>query len=173
MHNKYIKSSLIIMLIALSLCGCNRENDNISKYNTITIASIYDKTYGSCELYKDIEDDYIYEVTDNKIVKVINNNENYTSDEIMQLNDNVDKYDITIKDSYSTNTWNATLEESSSHVKYLQDKGYNITRQVCTQEFIDIHLSKNNDTKRVVIFPDKILVSSIEPKEFIIENYIK
>lgn len=172
-HNKYCKIILLTALLALSLCGCNKKNEDISKYDASVIATIYDSTYGSSTLYKDNVESYIYEVVDNKVANVINNSTKYEAVELMQLNENIGVKDITIKDEYSLNTWNATIDESSAHVKYLQDKGYTITRQVCTQEFIDLNLTKNNDTKRVLIYPDKILISSIEPKSFNIENYIK
>lgn len=161
------------MTVSIIICGCSKQSDNIYKYNVDKIASIYDSTYGSSELYKDKEANYIYEVREDKIINKIPNSTPYDTHELLEINDNVDKSDITLKDNYSINTWEATIDESSAHIKFLQDKGYIITRQVNTSEFIDIHLSKSNDTKRVLIYEDKMLVSSIEPKGFNLENYIK
>lgn len=167
------KLAVAILVLTVALCGCGKKSDNIQAYNTIVIAEISDSAYGECTLHKDNENSYIYEVRDNEIVNKITNDSLYESQELLRLNEEINKNNITLKDLYTNDTYEATIDESSAHVKYLQDKGYDITRQVNTQDFIDINLSKGKDIKRVVIYPDKIIVCSIEPKELNIENYVR
>ena len=175
-HSKNFKLVILTGLILSSLSGltgCSNKNRDIKNFDTLIIAEIQDNTYGIAELHKDKTKDYIYEVKDNKIINEIQNSSVYDTAEIIRLNEDVDKANITLKDRYTNDTYDATLEESSAHIKYLQNNGYNIIRQVNTQDFIDILLSKGSDTKRVIIYPDKLVVSSIEPKELNIKNYIK
>lgn len=175
-HSRKAKLIIITGLILSSLSGitgCGNKNKDIKNYDTVLIAEIQDNTYGNVELHKDIAESYIYEVKENKIINEIQSSSVYDTVELMRLNEDVDKANITLKDRYTNDTYDATLDESSAHIKYLQSNGYNIIRQVNTQDFIDILLSKGSDTKRVIIYSDKLVVSSIEPKELNIKNYIK
>ena len=172
-HSKFKKLAIPILIGIVALCGCGKKEESIHDYNTVIVAEIYDESYGECALHKDSEANYIYEVREDKIVNKITNYNSYDTSELMVLNESIDKNNITLKDRYTNDTYEASLDESSAHVKYLQSAGYKITRQVNTKDFIDMLLSKGKDVKRVVIYNDKIIVCSIEPKELNIENYIK
>lgn len=170
LHSKFM---LLAVFMALMLCGCGKEDNNISNYDLQLVAEISDNNYGESSLYRDINSDIILEVKDNKIVNKYASNTSVDTAKLLELNEDCEGVDITINSEYLNSTWKSDMNSSSEYIKYLKDNGYEVLRSIKTQKFIDIYLSNNIETKRVLIGVDTITVKNAELQEIKIQNYVE
>lgn len=175
--DKYTKRLLISTALALELItisGCGKTDVNsIKDYDTVEIADIYDVDYGKSKLYKDKNNYDIYEVKDNEIINTYASSNDLDTSEIMRLNLDLDGTDITKNEVYVDNTWETTIDSASQYIVYLEDSGYTVLREVDTQYFIDIIISNDVETFRVLIGPNTTTIKSIELNKINIKNYFK
>lgn len=59
---------------------------------------------------------------------------------------------------YIDYTYNVKYEDSCKYLKYLLNEGYNIEMSVYNSQYMEFFLLKDEKYKRVVIFPDSLMV---------------
>lgn len=78
----------------------------------------------------------------------------------------------------ATYTYESSLTESSKYINYLLSKGYKIEQKASTTEYIEIYMTKEEETRRIIIFNSKLMVGKLQSKglpsyEQYIEKYKK
>ena len=177
MKKKLITLVVILTALSSSITACN-SSKSIEDYNAYLIASI-EKENIETYLYRDSAK--IYEVDNEK--NIINEYTTSVDDDVghykdlLKLSNTTEYIDIELVtnkvESLGDYVFYTDIEQSTKYINFMRESGYKEVFKMCTPDFIELILTDNTGTRRVIITSENMILAKVDGYSFNIEDYIK